>query len=473
MPAARYLIVLAASALSACALLDPPPRDEMARQAAPNLTLPAQFAAGAGRAGTVTDNWLASWNDPALDALVGEALSFNADLRLAAVRVDQAVAYLHSAAAPGWPQVNLAARGGGKMSGDSSGLQGVGFFASWELDLWGRVRAEKTAAERQYDATLLDVEYARQSIAALVTKAWVLAIEARLAKAQAEQMLSASEQLVYLARDRVRIGVGDEYDVAQSQATVESFRDTVRSLALAYDNALRALETLIGRYPSATVMVAGVLPRWPGEVPIGLPAELLERRPDLVAAERRVAAAFYRIEGAKAARLPRISLVASFTTLSSEMFVLKERDNPLFSAGVGLVQPIFLGGYLQSQVDARTAEQQAAIIDYGKVTAKVFGEVEGALSAGFAAAEREEILRRSVAENARALELANVRYRVGSGDLRAVRQQQLTLYSAQVALLRMQSERLVQRVNLHLALGGSFETPVEPTKTSELSPLPR
>ena len=473
MPAARYLIVLAASALSACALLDPPPRDEMARQAAPNLTLPAQFAAGAGRAGTVTDNWLASWNDPALDALVGEALSFNADLRLAAVRVDQAVAYLHSAAAPGWPQVNLAARGGGKMSGDSSGLQGVGFFASWELDLWGRVRAEKTAAERQYDATLLDVEYARQSIAALVTKAWVLAIEARLAKAQAEQMLSASEQLVYLARDRVRIGVGDEYDVAQSQATVESFRDTVRSLALAYDNALRALETLIGRYPSATVMVAGVLPRWPGEVPIGLPAELLERRPDLVAAERRVAAAFYRIEGAKAARLPRISLVASFTTLSSEMFVLKERDNPLFSAGVGLVQPIFLGGYLQSQVDARTAEQQAAIIDYGKVTARVFGAVEGALSAGFAAAEREEILRRSVAENARALELANVRYRVGSGDLRAVRQQQLTLYSAQVALLRMQSERLVQRVNLHLALGGSFETPVEPTKTSELSPLPR
>ena len=473
MPAARYLIVLAASALSACALLDPPPRDEMARQAAPNLTLPAQFAAGAGRAGTVTDNWLASWNDPALDALVGEALSFNADLRLAAVRVDQAVAYLHSAAAPGWPQVNLAARGGGKMSGDSSGLQGVGFFASWELDLWGRVRAEKTAAERQYDATLLDVEYARQSIAGLVTKAWVLAIEARLAKAQAEQMLSASEQLVYLARDRVRIGVGDEYDVAQSQATVESFRDSVRSLALAYDNALRALETLIGRYPSATVMVAGVLPRWPGEVPIGLPAELLERRPDLVAAERRVAAAFYRIEGAKAARLPRISLVASFTTLSSEMFVLKERDNPLFSAGVGLVQPIFLGGYLQSQVDARTAEQQAAIIDYGKVTAKVFGEVEGALSAGFAAAEREEILRRSVAENARALELANVRYRVGSGDLRAVRQQQLTLYSAQVALLRMQSERLVQRVNLHLALGGSFETPVEPTKTSELSPLPK
>lgn len=474
MRAARHIVVLATLTLSSCALLDPPPRDEMARQAAPNLTLPTQFVAGAGRAGTVTDNWLASWNDPALDALVAEALSFNADLRLAAIRVDQAVAYLHAAAAPAWPQVNLVARGGGKMSGDGSGLQGIGFFASWELDLWGRVRAEKTAAEMQYEAARLDVEYARQSIAALVAKAWVLAIEARLAKAQAEQMLNASEQLGSLARDRVRIGVGDEYDVAQAQASVESTRDTVRSLALAYDNALRALETLIGRYPAAAVMVSGMLPRWPGEIPIGLPAELLERRPDLVAAERRVAAAFYRTEEAKAARLPRISLVASVTTLSSEMFVLKDRDNPTVSIGAGLVQPIFLGGYLQAQVDARTAEQQASIVDYGKVTAKVFGEVEGALSAGFAVAEREEILRRSVAENARALELANVRYRVGSGDLRAVRQQQLALYSAQVALLRMQSERLVQRVNLHLALGGSFEMPGEATtKTSELSPLPR
>jgi len=97
--------------------------------------------------------------------------------------------------------------------------------------------------------------------------------------------------------------------------------------------------------------------------------------------------------------------------------------------------------------------------------------VEGALSASFAAAEREEILQRSVRENARALELANVRYRVGSGDLRGVQQQQLALYSVQVTLLRVQSERLVQRVNLHLALGGSFDdSAAPPTKTSAANP---
>ena len=134
-----------------------------------------------------------------------------------------------------------------------------------------------------------------------------------------------------------------------------------------------------------------------------------------------------------------------------------------------MLQPIFLGGLLQAQVEVRTAEQQAAIAEYGKVGSRVFGEVEGALSAGVRLRRARAILARAVRENARALELANVRYRVGSGDLRAVQQQQLALYSAQVALLRVQSERLVQRVNLHLALGGSFE-PRPPDVTSDATP---
>jgi NodT family efflux transporter outer membrane factor (OMF) lipoprotein len=464
-----------ALALSACALKDLPPHEDIVQAGAPNLKPPAHWAASGATPGTfATDNWLASWNDPGLDALLAEALAYNTDLRAAVSRVDLAAAYLQAAGSPIWPQVNLVARGGGKMGGDATGLQGVGVFASWELDVWGRVRDERAASAMQYESAQLDAEYARQSIAALVAKGWVLAIESRLAKARAEEMLQTAERLASLTRDRQRVGVGDDYDVALADANIETFRDTVRSLDLAYQNALRALETLVGRYPAAAVTVADSLPRWPGDLPAGLPSELLERRPDVVAAERRVAAAFYRTEESKAARLPRISLVASFTTLSSEMFVLQNRENPVLSAGAGLVQPLFLGGYLQSQVDARTAEQQAAIADYGKVSAKVFGEVEGALSAGFAAGEREAILERAVEDNKRALALANVRYRVGSGDLRAVQQQQMALYSVEVSLLRVQTDRLVQRVNLHLALGGSFASPVSAaTKTGDASPVVR
>lgn len=468
MQTGRSLVVLCALGLSACALKDMPPREEIANQALLNLTPPAQWVSATGPAGSVADNWLASFNDPWLNELVKEAIAYNADLRIAASRVDTAAAYLAAAQSPMWPQVNLLARGGGKMSGDSSGLSGVGLFASWELDLWGRVRAVTRATEMQYESVRLDAEYARQSLAALVAKGWILAIESRLQKAQAEAALQSSEQLASLARDRLRVGSGDEYDVTVAQANVETLRDTVRSLDLAYQNALRALEALLGRYPAASVAVAERLPPWPGDIPAGFPSELLERRPDVVAAERRVAAAFYRTEEAKAARLPRITLSANFTSLSSELFVLQERNNPLFSAGAALLQPIFLGGLLQAQVDARTAEQQTAIVDYGKVGLRAFGEVEGALSAGATASEREDILTRAVRQNERGLELVGVRYRVGSSDLRAVQQQQLALYSTRVALISAQSERLIQRVNLHLALGGGFE-PAPAARTSDAS----
>jgi outer membrane protein TolC len=270
-------------------------------------------------------------------------------------------------------------------------------------------------------------------------------------------MAGAAERLVGLAQDRLRIGRGDEYDVALARANVLTFRDSVQQLDLAYRQALRALETLVGRYPAAVVEVPPQFAALPAPVPVGMPSELLERRPDVVAAERRVAAAFYRTEEAKAARLPTISLTASVTTISSDLFVLKNRDDPVWSAGGSLLAPIYLGGALQSQVEIRTAEQKVAVAEYGRVGARAFGEVENALSSGFVLQERTAILAQAVLENERALELANVRFRVGSGDLRAVQQQQLAVHAARTARLRVLGEQLVQRVNLYLALGGGFD----------------
>ncbi len=451
----RFIAASLVTLLSGCALAPPPDREALRKDALPNTVLPVGYAAG-GSANAVQDAWLAEFNDRELEALVAEAVAYNADLRIAQARVEQAAGYLKASGATLYPQVNLLARGGGKMS-DSSGLSGVGLFANWELDLWGRVRAGQAFAQGQYEAAQLDAVYARQSIEALVAKGWFLATEARMQKAQATAMRRASEQLVSLSQDRLRVGRGDEYDVTVAQASVASLSDTERSLEAAYQQALRSLETLVGRYPAAAIEAPPRLASWPGDVPVGLPSELLERRPDVVGAERRVAAAFYRTEEAKAARLPRISLTASFTSISSELFVLTSHDNPVFSLGASLMQPIFLGGQLQAQVDVRTAEQKQAIAEYARISTRAFAEVEDALSNGFALAERETFLAAAVRENARGLDLTGVRYRVGSGDLRSVQQQQLSLYAAQVALLRVQADRLVQRVNLHLALGGGFD----------------
>ena len=450
-------VALAVALVASCALKAPPERADVTSQSLPNVRLPPAWAARTDTVatpGAVTDRWLATFNDPQLDALVQEALQYNPDLRVAAARVEQAAGYVKASGATLYPQVNLLATG--SLGQDSSGVQGVGVFANWELDLWGRIRAGRESSQYQYVSAQLDAEYARQSIAALVAKSWFLATEARLQKATADDMATAAERQLGLAQDRLRVGIGNDYDVSISRAALANYRDIATNLELAYQQALRALELLVGRYPGAALEVPSNLVSVPGPVPAGMPSELLERRPDVVAAERRIAAAFYRVEEAKAARLPRISLTASVNTISSEVFVLKDCDNPVWSAGGGVVAPLFLGGQLQAQVEVRSAEQNQALAEYGRVGARAFGEVENALAAGFTLEQREVILKQSVADNTRALELAQVRFKVGSGDLRAVEQQSLALYAARTTLLRVQGERLVQRVNLHLALGGSF-----------------
>jgi outer membrane protein TolC len=190
--------------------------------------------------------------------------------------------------------------------------------------------------------------------------------------------------------------------------------------------------------------------------PVGVPSELLERRPDVVAAWRRVGAAFNRVQQARAARLPKLTLTGSVSDLTSDLFVLKDRDNPAWGIGGSLFAPLFSGGALKGQVEARTAEQKQAVAAYASTALKAFSDVEGSLAGESAMLARESVLATSVADSERALRLAETRYRVGSGDLRSVQQQQISWNAARVNLLRVQSERRIQRVNLHLALGGDF-----------------
>ncbi|NSL54534.1 efflux transporter outer membrane subunit [Uliginosibacterium aquaticum] len=455
----QALLLALASALGACALSTPPAADELYRQALPAAPLPGQWQ-GATATGPVVPGWLEKFQDPQLSALVSEALLNNPDLKVVASRVEQAAAYAKVAGSSLAPQVNFIAKDGlAQSGGDGSGISVVGLFASWELDLWGRVRGGREFASQQYASAAADAEYARQSLVALVTKSYLQAIEAGQQKQLAQQMQASSAQLLKYAEERQRIGRGDGLEVAQAQAALQGYMDAVQQLELAETQAVRALEVSLGRYPGQTLKLPAQLPRVAGDIPAGLPSDLLERRPDVIAAQRRVAAAFARVDEAKAARLPRLSLTANINTVSSDVFLLKDRDNPFWGLGVSLLAPIFTGGALQGQVEVRSAEQKQAVAEYAKVGARAFAEVENAFSAEISARKRTAILTRSAAENQRALDLAGVRVKVGSGDMRALQQQQLATYAAQSALLRMQSEFLMQRTNAYLALGGGFESP--------------
>jgi NodT family efflux transporter outer membrane factor (OMF) lipoprotein len=463
MRATRFNRQVAAAALvcaaAGCALNSPPSTSDLQKEALPHTTVPPAFKASEDVAAPVADRWLGTFNDPALSALVDEALLFNADLQGASLRVERAAGYLRVASASLLPAIDLFGTGSGAASSSTSGLTGLWLNASLELDIWGRIRYGQAAAQADAAAAEADYAYARQSLAAMVAKSWFLAIEAGLQRAIVQDMLRSSESMLRLAQDRLRIGNGTDQDVAVARANVGPYRDMLRQADLSREQALRALELLLGRYPSAEVAVAPNLSTMPASVPVGLPSELLERRPDVVAAERRVAAAFNRVGESQAARLPRISLTAGVSSISSDVIVLQDRDNPAWGIGANLVAPIYQGGALRAQVDIRTTEQKQAVAAYASAGQRAFGEVENALSAEFALNDREAILQANVRDNERALELTQTQFRVGSTDLRAVEQRQLALYSSRTSLLRVQSERLAQRVNLHLALGGSFTEP--------------
>jgi outer membrane protein, multidrug efflux system len=455
-----FLLAACVLLIAGCATAPPPTRAEIHEQSdtLASLKLTDPWKAG-GETGVVADNWLAAFDDAQLNALVAEALTNNTDLRITATRVEQAAQYVELAKAALRPAINLFGIGGLNMAGGdiSSGLQGILLGAFWELDLWGRLRYGRNAAEDQYASVQADFEFSRQSLAATIAKSWFTASETWLQLQIADDMVKAAQELVTLAEKRRQVGPGNEQDVALARAGLGSYQDAAKQVRIAHDQTVRALELLLGRYPARELQTRRDLVALPGPVPAGLPLAMLERRPDMVAAERRVAAAFNRVGEAKAARLPSLTLNASIGAVQSD--VLKLRDdfsNPTGGVGVRLVAPIFQGGALQAQVEIRTLEQKEAVAQYAHLALRALGDVENTLAASQTLTDREGVLRRVLTDNERALALAQISYRVGSTDMRAVQQQQLKAQAARLTLLRVQSEQLSQRINLHLALGGSF-----------------
>jgi multidrug efflux system outer membrane protein len=466
-----FVALLGAALLAGCATKSPPTTAELQKQALTNVALPTAWKAGGDTSG-VADNWLATFNDAQLNAFVAEAMTNNPDLRVSATRVELAAQQVELAKAALRPAVNIFGTGGINMGGGdiSSALQGIMLGVSWEPDLWGRLRYGRNAAQASHASVQADFEFARQSLAATIAKSWFTASETRLQLQIADDMVKSAQALVTIADKRQQVGPGSEQDVALARASLGSYQDTARQVRLAHDQTVRALELLLGRYPATELQARRSLVPLPGDVPTGLPLEMLERRPDMVAAERRVAAAFNRVGEAKAARLPRIVLNASVGAVQSDILQLKEDfNNPTGGAGATLIAPLYKGGELKTQVEIRTLEQKEAVAQYARLALRALGDVENALAAGQTLAERERVLSRVLNDNERALVLAQTSYRVGRADLRAVQQQQLSVYAARLGLLRVQSEQLSQRVNLHLVLGGGWMEADKQTASADQS----
>jgi NodT family efflux transporter outer membrane factor (OMF) lipoprotein len=455
------LLCAALVAAPACAVKQPPPAAESLMTVLPSTTaVPAAWTSQGGAGGAVATEWLQTFRDSQLEAIVDEGLRNNLELKAAASRIDVAAALVAQARSLLYPQAALI--GGVGFVGrndewkDRNGLVGS---VTWELDLWGRVRAQAASAAAGRQATEADLLYARQALAATIATLWYQTIAVERLRVTAEEASKIYQELLELVRTRNAVGQVGQQEVALAGADLDRARHRERAFATSEQQIVRGLEVVIGRYPKAELALAPDLPPVPGPVPEGLPAELLERRPDLVAAERRVAAAFHLIQAAEALRLPRIALTATGGRSTSELLRLANVDPNFLSVGLNLLQPLFTGGAIKAEIALANAEQRAAVALYGEAALRAFSEVESSLANEQLIADQQKYLESVLAQDTEALRLGRLRFDAGATDLLDVLQLQARQLNTQFELIGVRNDRLANRVALHLSLGGGFVPP--------------
>jgi len=432
---------------------------------------PAAGEPAAKDAGRVTDDWLATFGDARLSALVDEAQRNNPDLAAAVARRERALAQAGFADSAFAPKVDAAFGASRRDSGTPAGPADrfdLGLSISWEIDVWGRIAKASAAAAADVVAAAADLEYARQSIAARTAQAWFLAIAGREQIALEQSLVAQRERLLRITGSRVEVGEAKPTDLDLAEGQTAAARDAVLAARGGVDAALRSLEALLGRYPAADVETGASLPPLPPPPPVGLPSELLERRPDVVAADRRVAAAFQRVGAAKAAKLPRVALTAGGGTASGDLSSLLDPKQAVWNLGANLLGPLFDGGEREAQVRIAQATEQEALANYVKVAQRAFLEVETALGNERVLRAREVELADAARRLLRARDAAEARYAEGEASILDVDQIHTDHARAARALLQVRQELLQQRLNLHLALGGSFAArPTTPSPESK------
>ena len=456
----RAVLLVVAAVLAGCALKTPPTHTDVVGQALPKETrIPPAWRADP-RGGEVTNDWVKSFDDPVLDAIVAEAIANNLDLRAAATKVaiaQQTVIVVGSRLLPHVGAV-LGARTTRDEDHDSNFNTTAAYVGvAWEFDVWGRLRAQRAAAEANAEAVALDYAYARQSLAATTAKLWYLAVETRQILALSEQAVKIYGELLALVQVRRSAGKDSDLDVVDVRAKLETAQSDVERARESYGEARRALEVLLGRYPAAEIEVAAVYPALPPLAGTGVPSALLERRPDLLAAEREVLAAFRREEAAQLALLPEFSIGVAGGRLGDQLLSVLQLNPWLVSAGIGVSIPIYEGGALQAKVEIATAQQAQAVARYGAVALTAFREVENSLSNERLLALRLPLDQKALDDRTEAVRIATIQYKAGRRDLLWVAQLQTTQLVTESNLIRLCGAQRTNRVRLYQVLGGSFD----------------
>ncbi|MDP2097877.1 MAG: efflux transporter outer membrane subunit [Methylobacter sp.] len=434
--------------LTACATA--PERDAISMTKSPSQWTTVQSSNN-----PITAQWLSSFANPALSALVQDALNNNYDLKAAAARVDSAREQARIDGSPRWPQLFfISGYRRDALTASETGAFEALFAMSWEIDVWGRIKAAQQATVQEAEAVAADYHGAQLSLAARTAQSYFELIEANLQIEVAEQSIKDRRTIVELVRGRFARGLTRGLDLrlvltdlANAEAQLASSRNRGQIVT-------RRLEVLLGRYPGNNLKKISALPEPPTVLSAGLPSELLARRPDLVAALSRLQASDSRVESAKKALLPRITLTAAGGTSSPALTELIDPRAVAWNLAMGLVQPIFTGGRLKAGIRLNEARTEEAFNQYQSTALNAFREVEQTLAAEQWLREEEQALKEAVEQTQASRKLAVYSYRQGLIEILTLLDSYRSTLNAQSAHLSVQRQLLSNRIDLYLALGG-------------------
>lgn len=459
----------------------------------PAMPAPPAFAEAASTARTAVTAaepdltaWWSVFRDPVLDGLVRQGLADSPDLQSAAARVREARDQVRQAAAAELPSLNASGNaigfnsnrksGGGAAAGGSGALglpipshlnlYSAGFDASWEVDLFGGTRRAIEAAQAEAEAQVWTRRDAQVSLAAEIANDYLAlrAIQARSALGEAE--LQRQRDLFRLIQARRQAGFVTALDVNQQSTQVAIAAAQLPQLDAQARVQVHALAVLLGQPPEAlaarlrpvaTGAAETALPPPPPTLPVGLPSDLLRRRPDIRAAERRLAAANARIGQQEAALYPKLNLIGLASFAGTSLGDLFSSQN-LSSVGIGMLsQPIFNGGRTRAAIAAAREERTQALLAYRTTVLGAFRDVEDALARYAAEDRRRGHLLQSLTAARGSLAIAENQYRVGMVDFSSVLDAENRALNSQDQLVQADAQALSDLVSLYKALGGGWD----------------
>lgn len=428
--------------------------------------------------------WWTLFKDPMLDSLIEQAMQANKDLKIAQARIREARAQRAVTASNLYPKLDSSAsysRRRSSQHADPSTLSGgavenndifagaldlyqPGFDASFELDIFGRVRRSVEAATADLAASRENFNDTLITLLSEVAINYITVRGSQLRLDITSKNMEAMRQTLSLTRERFNAGLSSELDVAQAQTQLASTESTVPTLETTARQSMHQLATLLGMPPAKMVeqlSVVAPVPGTPPEVPVGLPSELLRRRPDVRRAERELAAATARIGIATADLFPRFSLNGALGQSAMSLSDIALGSSTFWSFGPAISWNIFDGGATRANIEIQNARTEQALGAYEKAVLTSFQEVESALIAYSREQERRKSLREAVESSSRAYGISRELYASGLVDFLRVLESQRSLFVSQEALASSDQKVSTDLVTLYKALGGGWVVPAK------------